>query len=63
MREEGPSGSLMEGWFNLPSPLSSFSEMGYNEGVSWILPTLECSAPAETGERWPKDGLAEFRVA
>ena len=37
--------------------------MGYNEGVSWILPTLECSAPAETGERWLKDGLAEFRVA
>ena len=30
--EEGSSRSLMEGWFNLPSLLSSFSEMGYNEG-------------------------------
>lgn len=62
--EEGSSRSLMEGWFNLPSLLSSFSEMGYNEGRggSHGLSLLWSAHLLQKLEHWPKDGLAEFRV-
>ena len=60
--EEGPSRSLMEGWFNLPSLLSSFSEMGYNEGGSHGLSLLWSAQLLQKLEHWPKDGLAKFRV-
>ena len=65
--EEGPSRSLMEGWFNLPSLLSSFSEMGYNEEGGGLMDfpysgVLSSCRNSSTGLRmgWPSSEWCEL---